>query len=99
MSCPAPPRPRPRPRPRPAVLPAPAVGLEVPVYDAVALSEAKAQFGVVTYLAALSDDPQQRDVRVEVPTSYEALHRFSTHLTVLIKSEVAEAHLDVDVIA
>jgi hypothetical protein len=63
------------------------------------LSEAKAQFGVVTYLAAPSDDPQQRDVRVEVLTSYEALHRFSTYLTGLIKGEVAEAHLDVEVIA
>jgi hypothetical protein len=63
------------------------------------LAQAKAQLGVVTYLAAPSDDPQQRDVRVEALPSYEALHRFWTHLTGLIKGEVAEAHLDVQVIA
>jgi hypothetical protein len=63
------------------------------------LAQAKAHLGVVTYLAAPSDNPQQRDVRLDVLTSYEALHRFSTHLTGLIKGEVAEAHLDVQVIA
>lgn len=59
----------------------------------------RGQVGVTTHLATPSDDPQAREVRVEVLTTYEALRRFSTHLTALVAGELTEARLDAEVMA
>jgi hypothetical protein len=59
----------------------------------------RGQIGVTTHLATPSDDPQPREVTVEVLTTYEALRRFSTHLTALVAGGLTEARLDADVMA
>jgi hypothetical protein len=59
----------------------------------------RGQIGVTTHLATPSVDRQPREVTVEVLTTYEALRRFSTHLTALVAGELTEARLDAEVMA
>ncbi len=59
----------------------------------------RGQIGVTTHLGTPSDDPPPREVTAEVLTTYEALRQFSTHLTALVAGELAEARLDVEVMA